>query len=272
MRTIAFVALVIVVGLCCEAWGSWAWTNPQVMVDQADYVVLGMIVDVDKAAGQANIEVAKMLKGAAVDKIPVQFSPTRAGGLMVSTHISYNEGTDGVWILGKPDKQGRYSLAYPLRKMKRAQLEKVKAMVADFQAIKWSKPVNGLAAAVRALHPMNQTERFGLHLMVKNVSDAPVMVTVRGNEVKYSFKLKGPVGQKQLAPPAGRPAPAHAVQVAPGEAVYINPQWGPDTGVLKPEVSYTVTGTYSNKPAALRNRLDWSGTIQTEALELKLEK
>ena len=80
-----------------------------------------------------------------------------------------------------------------------------------------------------------------------------------------------------MARPAGRAGPAYAVTVAPGQATYINPQWGPDTGILKPKDSYTVTGTYSYVPEKVTKTTppqppDWIGTIETEALELKLDE
>ena len=200
----------------------WAWTHPQILVDQADYVVLGTITDVNKEAGQANIKVEETLKGPAKEKIPVKFSPLKTdGGMVISdSDIRYGEGMKGIWILDRPDDKGRHDLTYPLRRMQVEELDKVKALVANFNAIKWSKPVNGLAAAVRAVRPQispDPVKQYDLSIAVKNVSDKPITVNPHG---KFSLKIEGPDGGVEPLPVEAVPFRTW-VELKPGQVTYI---------------------------------------------------
>lgn len=279
MRILMLIVLAVALLIPCSAWGMWAWTDPQVLVDQADYVVQGTITDVNREAGQANIEVEETLKGTAKKKIPVKFAPVKeAGGMILSdsSEIRYGEGMKGIWILDRPDANGRYDLSYPPRRMQVEELNQAKALVADFNNIKWSKPVNGLVAAVRAHRPSVQNKpvsMFDLYLVVKNVSDKRLFVQAAGGAMTMNFKLQGPQGERLIGlPETFRAVPEKTVRLDKDQMIYVGFDWpaGLSTGELKQDARYTVTGFYTYQSDKLKNITEWMGTIQTEPLELKL--
>ena len=184
------MGIVVVLLIPCAAWGALVWTDPQVLVDQSDYVVRGKIVDMNKEAGQANVKVEETLKGVAKEKIPVKFQPRKEANIVIFDNINFEEGME-IWILERADKDGRYDLNYPLRRMPVEQAGRVE-VVADFKAIKWSKPVDGLAGAVRTRPTGNQkpVRTFDLYLAVKNVSDKTMTIQSVGAGVQTHFMLK----------------------------------------------------------------------------------
>ena len=270
MRIATLLGLLSLLAVSGPAWGAWAYIPPQALVDQADYVVLGTLVDVNKETGQAAIKVEQLLKGAAIEKIPVRWLAERPEGPAPGRDKFYAEGTRAIWLLGRPEKNGRYSIDHPGRNMGPERLDRVKAMVADFQSIKWGKPVNGLAAAVRAHRSRAVDNSFELFLAVKNVSDRAITVQTLGGEVKLSFTLTGTdrASQTQVTPPADFTPRRETVTLEKGQAVYVGWQTGLNSGTLKPGVKWLVTGRCTIGPAKPGEET-WVGELQTEPLEIE---
>ena len=224
MKTVMLVGLVALL-IPCSAWGMVIWNHPQILVDQADLVVQGKIVDLDQAAGQANIMVEETLKGIREgedsSEVPAE---ERGEHRNFRQHQLRGEEMEGIWILERADKDGQLDLNYPLRRMQVEQAAQVKALVENFKAIKWSKPVNGLAGAVR-MHPTgNQlpVQTFDLYLAVKNVSEKPLNVQQTGGGLAMHFTLKGPDGEREIGmPDTWRGGLEKSVRLEPGQVLYV---------------------------------------------------
>ncbi|MBW2276272.1 MAG: hypothetical protein JRF63_02200 [Deltaproteobacteria bacterium] len=124
------------------AWACWIQVPLESMVASADVIIVGKIVSIERAPGQADyaydtgvIKIREVIKGREVidtlygsdKRAPLSF-PARTNRLRVSTDLRYDKGQVGVWLLTL--RQGRLMAARPdsLQPLKRrAEIRKLAA-------------------------------------------------------------------------------------------------------------------------------------------------
>jgi hypothetical protein len=269
------------VGFACWAApgpASWAYVPPEILMADADAVVVGKMTQVDKAAGTGVVSVSEVLKGPKeLKEAKVKFSPMPPGGPVHSAMISFNDGQKGVWILQKKDASGAYPLNHPLLHQDKSKLDAVKAQLVALESRKWSEPVNGLAASCLVSLTPGANTAMGF-VFVKNTGDRPVRVNNYIGARTLEVTVVAPDGTETrldlyawLAAALLRAAQASDFpELAPGAARNVAPQHF--SIPLGQKGEYQVKVTYSNtadgKGLGLKDV--WTGKIVVPEVTFKL--
>lgn len=247
-RCALFVACAVA-ALCGTARASWIWIPPEVLIDDAEYVVTGEMTEVNPAAGTGVLKVADVLKGPdrTTKTIPVSFSGR--GGPMLSTAIFFKDGQDGVWIMSQKDDAGRFRLnGHPGQHMDRDKLADAVHMIRKLDMTPWGEPVGGIAVRTLLCPGTGTGNSWHIHVGVKNVSDKPIQVPEHVAHAALRLTVTGPDGDTRPLPyPVPRimlPPGGGLRELAPGESFYANPQGlqvpGLDAfGAYKVDAAYT---------------------------------
>ncbi|MBM4043189.1 MAG: hypothetical protein FJ290_32275 [Planctomycetes bacterium] len=271
MRPIGLV-VACCVGFACwtaPAAASWAYVPPEILMADADAVVVGKMTQVDKAAGTGVVAVSEVLKGPKeLKEAKVKFSPMPAGGLVHSAMISFNDGQEGIWILKSKDASGAYPLNYPLLRQDKSKLDAVKAQLAALESRKWSEPVNSLAAScLVSLTPGGDTATG--FVSVKNVGDRPVRVNTYVGARTLAVTVVAPDGtgaqldlyswleRARLRAPQASDYP----ELAPGAARNVGPQHFSIPLGKKGEYRVKVTLSNADDAKTLGLKGVWTGKI-----------
>jgi hypothetical protein len=258
---------------------SWAYVPPEILMADADAVVVGKMTQVDKVAGTGVVAVTEVLKGPKdLKKANVKFSAMAGGGLMHSAMITYNNDQEGIWILQKKDAGGAYPLNYPLLRQDMGKRDAVKASLAALANRKWSEPVDGLSASCLVSAGPAPKSAMGF-VFVKNVGKDAVrvnsylgartlevtVVAPDGTETKpdlYSWMARA-----RLRAPQATDYP----ELAPGAARLVGPQYGFAIPLDKDgehKVKVTVSNADDGKALGLKNV--WVGKIVVPEAAFKL--
>ncbi|MBM4036621.1 MAG: hypothetical protein FJ291_33210 [Planctomycetes bacterium] len=271
MRRVGLIAACCI-GLWCwtaPARASWAYIPPEILMADADAVVVGKMTQVDKAAGTGVVAVSEVLKGPkGLKEAKVKFSAMPAGGPIHSAMISYSNGQEGVWILQKKDAAGAYPLNYPLLHQDNSKLDAVKAQLAALESRKWSEPVNGLAASCLVSLAPGANAAMGF-VSVKNVGERPVRVNTYIGARTLEVTVVEPGGaEKQLdlygwlaAARIRAPQASDYPELAPGAARNVGPQHFSIPLGKKGEHKLKVTFSNPDDAKALGLKDVWTGRI-----------
>lgn len=192
--------------LAAQVRADWAEVPLEVLVDEADLIVVAKITKVqdggfftlgpNKSDHIVKQDVA-VLEISAVLKAPAQFGKTKvvhigqkALGKVTSADIRFGPGQEGIWLLSKdpgqhkivvmkgdllvPDPERNvYWAKHPSQLQKDKERKKLTALIESRAKVEGGKPVNGIVARAELLESPNS---FKIRFSLKNVTEKPITV------------------------------------------------------------------------------------------------
>ncbi|MHC4563501.1 MAG: hypothetical protein ACYS8X_12105 [Planctomycetota bacterium] len=269
-------------------------------VDLAEFVVVGKILEIEKAKedhngdliwGRATLQVREVLKGEAAERLQITVVMHLAKGLsmdMASPPHVYHNGDEGIWVI-RPD--GRPSHAYGLLRLER--LDEVKRILRELDNRIWSQEVGGLqvcAEVVTDAYGHGPSSRPIVIFAVKNVSDDAIWVpdAAYANVVKAVARHAD--GREFILSSLGERLPVdengslRCERLQPGEIRYMHPN-GENYGSLRtpkklPAGEYRISVTLSNIAKGVVRRgptagepIDaWQGSVTAPPVTMTISK
>lgn len=222
MRQMVMVALL---ALVAPVRADWAEVPLEVLVDEADLIVIGKVTKVqdggfftigpNKFDHIVKQDVA-VLEVSAVLKAPAQFDKTKvvsigqkAMGKVTSADIRFVPGQQGIWLLSKDPGQNKivvmkgnllvpdpernvYWAKHPSQLQKETDKQKLTALIEARAKVEGGKPVNGLVARAELLETPG---KFQVRFSLKNVSDKPLTVCDYVGHRPLQVQWTGPNGK-----------------------------------------------------------------------------
>jgi hypothetical protein len=281
----------------CQA--SWAYVPQEIRMMQADLVVVGTITKLGNGITQNGraydvgvIAPTKILKGKPKKKadIRVAWPASRAGGLRVSTDITYRVGQKGVWVLTADKTRPVYWANYPTDYQPVSKLAQIRKKLAHLNNIKWGKAKNGLQVGLiveqRDMRSANvkvngksvkAVARLSVYPLMKNVSDKPMQVVDHYQDRTVSITFHGPSGNPidvnlyGTAPKQNVDPRSHSFKkVAPGQVVTMGNGYG--LPICTKSGEYTITLSYKNGRDGKTLNIDhvWQGQANSSTTQVEV--
>ena len=286
-KTILFVTTIALLLLAAfSARAMRVYVANETYVDEAQHIVVGTMVNVDKDAGTGAIKVEKNLVGDPErDRIKVRFQKKFRGIRMADGGLSYDQGQKGAWLLlltmnGEDD---RYNVANHACYYRPEDLQKLTDTIDRLEELPWSKPVDGLAA--RALvHQRGPGSTRLIYLAVKNTTKKVRRINnYRGHRLvkvlieepdgdERELDLYANLQNARLQEPRRKDFP----RLAPGEKRYVGFRYGINSGKLENPGEYLFTVTYVNRHDGSDAGLDeddnvWTGKITVPPVKIQVK-
>ncbi len=218
------IVMAIVIGTVTFLYSSqrseamWAYVPLEVRIMEADFVVAGKIVRLEKDIPLKDgrvyevgvIQVASVLKGKARTKeVKLAWIKPRKGGLRLADGpISYAVGQNSLWILRKDPDVGTHTANYPSDRQALANVQDLKRRLAAIKLIQWSKPQDGLQLGLFIEQqdlrkskvkikgkPVKAVGRLSVYALLKNVGKETIQVVNFHHDHPMSLEFLGPDGK-----------------------------------------------------------------------------
>ena len=196
MRKMLFLAIFAVATPVLAT--SWAAIPLEVLVDEADLIVIGKVAKIqdggftafNRKYDVAVVEVAGVLKS--LSGKPTEVHVAQPAGKQTRTDFYFQPGQQGIWLLAKDPERNVYWTNHPSQFQQEKEKEKLTTVV-EARAKVWAgKPVNGLAAWAGVFDSSGNFQvRFGL----KNVTDKPIVVCDFLGNKPLEVQWTGPDGK-----------------------------------------------------------------------------
>lgn len=168
----------------------WAPVPLEILIDEADVVVQGKVVAIEKADLEINgrahdlavVEVDAALKNilGMMKLMQVRIAQPAAGGLGVSTDIRFREGQDGIWILNKAPDRDIYHVNHPFQFQATQEKDRLAKLVAEREKVVGGKPVVGLEARAEVIETHTVDGQiasfYEVRFSLKNTTGKPITI------------------------------------------------------------------------------------------------
>lgn len=277
--------------LTVHVFASWADVPLDQVIEESDTVVVGEITRLGKPVkvnkrpfAVGVISVQATLKGTAVKEVSLAWPDRGAGGIAMSTDLSYRKGQKGVWLLSKDKAQDFYWATYPKDYQRLEKRKEIEALIAGLSNRSFSPAVNGLAAfsAVANLGPDGTVKgnAVGLSLILKNTTEEPIRFCTYVGDRPVRAAAKGPDGDTKIdfyewlarARLAGCRANNFEV-IQPGQTKRIGSYGVSYARNLQPgSYEFVVSFAAKRDGAKLGLKEVWTGTVSAPPIKVKVQK
>ena len=297
MMWAAAFAVVAVLYSSSRSEAMWAYVPQEVRMMEADFVVTGKIVRLEKDVtkdGRAYqvgvIQVSSLLKGKAGTKeVKLAWVKPRKGGLRLADGPpSFAVGQNSLWILRKDVKLAAHTANYPTDRQALKNVQDTKRRLASIKLIQWSKPQNGLQiglfieqqdlrkAKVKIKgKPVKAVGQLKVYPLLRNVGKNTIQVVYYHHDHSMSLEFLGPDGKPIEVKLFGK-APTKKPPLNKYNFVPVDPNqtrlvaYGLTLPTLTKSGDYTVVLKYKNardgKPLDIKGV--WRGEIESPIVKV----